>query len=79
RHPWTNGQVERDATTKIYHYDDFHQLETHLQEFIFAYNLSKRLKTLKFKTPFDFLIEQYKIMPKVFYKNPLHYLQGLYK
>jgi transposase InsO family protein len=83
RHPWTNGQVERfnktikDATVKIYHYDDFTQLEKHLQEFIFAYNIAKRLKTLKFKTPFDFLIEKYKIIPKVFYKNPLHYSRGL--
>jgi transposase-like protein len=83
RHPWTNGQVERfnktikDATVKIYHYDNFKQLEKHLQEFIFAYNFAKRLKTLKFKTPFDFLIEKFKIIPKVFYKNPLHYSKGL--
>jgi len=60
RHPWTNGQVERfnktikDATVKIYHYDNFQQLEKHLQEFIFAYNLAKRLKTLKFKHPLIF-------------------------
>jgi transposase InsO family protein len=83
RHPWTNGQVERfnktikDATTKVYHYENFQQLEKHLQEFIFAYNFAKRLKTLKFKTPFDFLIDQHKILPKVFYKNPLHYSNGL--
>jgi transposase InsO family protein len=83
RHPWTNGQVERfnktikDATVKMYHYDSFIQLEKHLQEFIFAYNFVKRLKSLKFKTPFDFLIERYKIIPKVFYKNPLHYSRGL--
>jgi transposase InsO family protein len=83
KHPWTNGQVERfnktikDATVKIYHYDNFIQLEKHLQEFIFAYNIAKKLKTLKFKTPFDFLIERYKIIPKVFYKNPLHYSRGL--
>lgn len=83
RHPWTNGQVERfnktikDATVKIYHYDSFIQLEKHLQEFIFAYNFAKRLKSLKFKAPLDFLMDQYKIMPKVFYKNPLHYSKGL--
>tara|TARA_B110000259_G_C14003213_1_gene397024 strand:+ start:478 stop:1437 length:960 start_codon:yes stop_codon:yes gene_type:complete len=83
RNPWTNKQIERfnktikDSTTKIYHYDNFSQLEIYLQEFIHTYNLAKRLKTLKFKTPFDFLIEQYKIIPEVFHKNPLHYSKGL--
>ena len=83
RNPWTNKQIERfnktikDSTTKIYHYDNFSQLEIYLQEFIHTYNIAKRLKTLKFKTPFDFLIEQYKIIPEVFHKNPLHYSKGL--
>jgi len=85
RHPWTNGQVERfnrtikDATVKTYHYDGFELLEKHLQEFILAYNFAKKLKSIKFKTPFEFLIEKYKIIPEVFYQNPLHYSRGLNK
>ena len=39
--------------------------------------LQKKLKTLKFKTPFDFLVERFKIVPKVFYQNPLRYSKGL--
>jgi len=83
RHPWTNGQVERfnktikDATVKKYHYDNYDQLEKHLQEFIIAYNLTKKLKSIKFKTPFEFMVENYKKEPKLFYKNPFHYSLGL--
>jgi len=83
RHPWTNGQVERtnrtikDATTKTYHYDSIEQFEKHLQEFLLVYNFAKRLKSLKFKTPFEFLTEKFKKNPKVFYQNPIHYSRGL--
>jgi transposase InsO family protein len=85
RHPWTNGQVERmnrtikDATTKTYHYDSLEDLEKHLNQFILAYNFAKKLKTLKFKTPFEFLTEKFKNNPKIFYQNPNHYSRGLNK
>jgi len=84
RHPWTNGQVERanrtikDATTKTYHYDSMEQLEKHLQEFLLVYNFAKKLKVLKFKTPFEFLTTEFENNPKVFYQNPVHYSRGLY-
>ena len=83
RHPWTNGQVERinrtikDATTKTYHYDSINQFEKHLHEFILVYNFAKRLKSLKFKTPFEFLAEKFKNKPTLFYQNPEHYSMGL--
>ncbi len=47
-HPWTKGQVERmnrtikEATVKRYHYDTHSQLETHLTDFIAAYNYAHR-------------------------------------
>jgi Integrase core domain len=43
-HLWTNGQVERmnrtikEATVKRYHYDRHEELESHLDDFIKAYN-----------------------------------------
>lgn len=43
-HPWTNGQVERmnrtikEATVKRYHYEGHAQFETHIGDFIAAYN-----------------------------------------
>ncbi|WP_150297369.1 IS481 family transposase, partial [Salipiger aestuarii] len=59
-HPWTNGQVERmnrtikEATVKRYHYDTHSQLETHITDFIAAYNYARRLKTLQGLTPFEY-------------------------
>ncbi len=58
-HPWTNGQVERmnrtikEATVKRYHYDTHSQFETHVTDFIAAYNYARRLKTLQVLTPFE--------------------------
>jgi hypothetical protein len=43
----------KDATVKRYHYDS--QLKTHLTDFIDAYNLGKRLKTLKGLTPYEYI------------------------
>jgi transposase InsO family protein len=83
RHPWTNGQVERinrtikDATTKTYHYDSINQFEKHLQEFVLVCNFAKRLKSLKFKMPFEFLAEKFKNNPTLFYQNPDYYSKGL--
>ena len=83
RHPWINGKVERinrtikDATTKTYHYNSITQFEKYLQEFVLVYNFAKRSKSLKFKTPFEFLAEKFKNNPTLFCQNPDHYSKGL--
>ena len=47
-HPWTNGQAERmnrtikDATVKVYHYDDLGSLKAHVLAFVTAYNFAKQ-------------------------------------
>jgi hypothetical protein len=75
KHPWTNGQVERmnrtikEATVKTYYYETHEQLESHLRDFLTAYNFAKRLKTLKGKTPWQIILEQHKINPKIFKNN----------
>jgi hypothetical protein len=57
-HPWTNGQAERmnctikDATVKVYHYDDLQSLKAHVLAFVTAYNLAKHLKALRWRTPY---------------------------
>ena len=57
-HPWTNGQVERmnrtikDATVKRYHYESHDQLVRHLADFVAAYNIARRLRTLDGLTPY---------------------------
>ena len=56
-HPWTNGQVERrnrtikETTLHRFYYDCHQQLNTHLKNFINAYNFARKLKTLKELTP----------------------------
>jgi transposase InsO family protein len=55
-HPWTNGQAERmnrtikDATVKVYHYDDLESLKAHVLAFVTAHNFAKHLKALHWRT-----------------------------
>ena len=83
RHPWTNGQVEvmnkiiKEHTTKKYHYDSIESLKAHLMSFILYYNHQKKLKTLKYKTPYTFLVEKYEKTPLLFRYNPIHKSVGL--
>jgi transposase InsO family protein len=83
KHPWKNGQVERmnrtikEATVKRYHYDTHEQLETHLADFINAYNFGKRLKTLKGLTPYECICKIWTNEPERFKLNPIHQMPGL--
>jgi transposase InsO family protein len=83
RHPWTNGQVERmnrtlkDATVKAYHYDTIAQFKAHLHDFLMAYNFARKLKSLRFLTPYEKIIAEWKKQPDIFHANPNHYLVGL--
>ncbi|MFM7631008.1 MAG: integrase core domain-containing protein, partial [Alphaproteobacteria bacterium] len=83
KHPWTNGQVEtfnktlKKATVKTYHYDDVIQLKQHLMSYLLVHNYQKKLKALKFQTPYDFLLLSYQNQPHLFKDNPNHKLVGL--
>ena len=83
KHPWTNGQVERmnrtikDATVKRYHYDSHRQLQSHLSDFINAYNYGRRLKTLKGLTPYEFICKTWTKEPERFNLDPNHQMPGL--
>jgi transposase InsO family protein len=83
KHPWTNGQVERmnrtikEATVKRYHYDRHEQLESHLADFISAYNFARRLKTLKGLTPYEYICKLWTKEPERFRFNPIHQMPGL--
>src|SRR5919206_1459119 len=78
-----NGQVERmnrtikDATVKRFHYASHDQLRQHLADFVAAYNFSRRLKTLKGLTPYEFICKQWTSEPERFRLNPLHQMPGL--
>jgi transposase InsO family protein len=82
-HPWTNGQVERmnrtlkDATVKKYYYQTHHHLKEHLQAFLMAYNVAKRLKRLKGLTPYEYICRCWQKEPERFTVNPYHHTLGL--
>ena len=83
-HPWTNGQVERmnrtlkDATVHRYFYETHRQLRDHLTTFLAAYNLAKRLKTLKGLTPYEFICRKWQEQPERFVSDPSQLTLGLY-
>ena len=83
KHPWTNGQVERmnrtikEATVKRFHYDDHRQFETHLAQFVSAYNFGRRLKTLKGLTPYEHICKARAHELNRFTLKPLQQMPGL--
>ena len=83
KHPWTNGQVERmnrtlkEATVQSFHYCSHEELKRHLHSYLMAYNFAKRLKALKGKTPWQFILNEWTKHPEYFIINPNHFLTGL--
>lgn len=83
RHPWTNGQVEimnkkiKAHTTKKYHYDSAESLKEHLMAYMLVYNFQRKLKALKYKSPYDKIIEIYEQKSELFNFNPLQKTVGL--
>ena len=55
--PQTNGQVERfnrtlkEATLHVYHYSSKEQMQSHINNFIIAYNCAKKLSAINRNTP----------------------------
>lgn len=64
KHPWTNGMVERFNRTlkeKVltkYRFSSIIEMNGRLIEFIDEYNMTKRLKSLNYKTPAQYLKEE---------------------
>lgn len=63
KHPWTNGMVERfnrtlkDRVLKKYLFSSIFKMNGKLIEFVNRYNFEKRLKSLNYKTPAQYLKE----------------------
>ena len=82
-HPWTNGLVERmnrtikEATVKVYFYQDLKELKRHLMLWLLAYNFEKKLKSLQVKTPFEIMRQEFDNKPSNFVVNPNHKIWGL--
>jgi transposase-like protein len=81
-HPWTNGQAERmnrtvkDATLKVYHYDDLQSLKAHVLAFVTAHNFAKHLKALRWRTPYQVICDAWTKDPAIFKIDPHHLIPG---
>ena len=47
----------KDATIKTYHYDTLDPFKRHLHDFLMAYNFAKKLKALRFRSPYEKIID----------------------
>ncbi len=79
---WTNGQVERmnrtikEAAVRVFHYASADEFKRHFDAFLLAYNHARRLKTLKGKTPYDFICHRWTVEPQRFRIDPHHHSPG---
>ena len=84
KHPWTNGQVERmnrtlkEATVSTFTYATHDQLKRHLHAYLMAYNFAGRLRALKGRSPWQFILNEWKEHPEFFNTNPNHFTLGPY-
>ncbi len=67
----------KNATTKTYHYETVDELKQHLMSYLLYYNHQKKLKALKFKTPYTILLEKFDSSPELFKDNPYLKFRGL--
>ncbi|MBA4719460.1 MAG: transposase [Nitrosopumilus sp.] len=83
RHPWTNGQVEimnkviKSHTVKKFSYEDLKSFKEHLMSFLLVYNYQKKLKSLKYQSPYDKMLELFAEDANNFKQNPNHKIAGL--
>jgi transposase InsO family protein len=81
-HPWTNGQAERmnrtikDAMIEVFHYDDLESLKAHVLAFATAYNFTKHLKALRWRTPYQMICDAWTKDPSICKINPHHQIPG---
>jgi len=64
------NRVLKGHTTKLYHYDTLDILKKHMMSFLLLYNYQKKLKALKYQTPYDTMIKIYQDTPVYFKLNP---------
>ena len=82
-HPWTNGLVERmnrtikEATIKIYFYEDLDELKKHLMLWLLMYNYEKKLKSLNYESPYDIILKEFDEKASNFKESPSQKLKAL--
>jgi len=68
KHLWTNGQAERiiqiikkDTAKKVF-YKTFSRLNLRLTTWTNDYNMNRKLKSIKFPTPYQEMIKHYQLL-----------------
>jgi hypothetical protein len=69
----------KEATVKRYHYGSHAELRERLSSFLLAYNHTKRLKTLRGLTPYEFMCAEWQKSPERFVRDPTHDTLGPYR
>lgn len=78
-HPWTRGRgarIERMMQDSVTFTSEAH-LRQLVEHFVHAYNFRRKLKTLRGKTPYEFLCRAWAEHPERFRRDPHHELVGL--
>lgn len=78
-HPWTRGRgirMGRMLQDKVSFASEAH-LAGVLSDFVHAYNFRRRLKTLRGRTPYEFLCRAWEQRPELFLRDPHHEMVGL--
>jgi hypothetical protein len=68
----------KEATVKRFHYDSHERLRSHLNDFVSAYNFTRRLKTLRGLTPYEYVCKVWALEPERFKVDPYHQIPGPY-
>lgn len=66
----------KGATVKRYPYENHGQLSQHLGDFVAAYTLGRRLKTLKGLTPYKAICKTSLKQPRRLTSDPTHQIPG---
>jgi len=81
--PWTNGQAERfnrtlkEATMQRFAYERWEQACEHVEQYLIACNMSRKLRGLGRKTPMEKALEWFRKDAKRFKVDPRHLRTGL--
>src|SRR3712207_6773040 len=72
-----SNRTIKEATVQRFYYATHDQLRTHLADFVAAYTVARRLKTLKGLTPYEFICKRSILEPERFRLDPRHQSPGL--
>ena len=70
------NRTVKEATVRIFHYEDIDSLKAHVLSFVTAYNFAKHLKALQWRTPFQAICEAWQDDRSASEIDPHHLIPG---